>query len=719
VILREGINCWRVARADRGAFLIDAAAYFAVLRDALAQARREVMILGWDVDSRVCLVPHTDPSRDRAPRSLLSYLNYLLRRRPELRVHVLSWDFSIIYTLEREALPAARFGWKGERGLKFRLDGLHPVMGSHHQKIVTIDRRLAFVGGLDLAIRRWDTPAHRVREPARVDPVGKPYPPMHDVQMMVDGAAARAVGDLAAERWRRAAGEALPPPDAVDLAEPGADPWPAGVVPDFTDAPIGIARTEPALDERPPCTEILALTLDLIASAQRVIYIEAQYLTSAAVGHALARSLAAPDGPEIVAVVPRDQSGWLERNSMGVMRTRLLRRLRAADRHGRLRVLHPVVPGLGEECVNVHSKVFIVDDVVARVGSANLSNRSMGLDTECDLALDATADGAKSAQRRAVAAFRNRLLAEHLGVEPTRVEAEIEAAGSVIGAIAALSGGPRTLEPLPESTEDPDAELNLAFMDGLVADPERPAPDVVIEDVVAPPARRPALRSLVAWTIAVAAVAALVATWRLTPLRALLDVERLASLGRALAAQPAAPFLVFTAFAAGALVFFPITLLLTATALVFSPARALAYGLGGALVGAALSYGVGRLVGRHRPRWLERPSVERLRRALERRGILAVVVMRILPVGNFTLINIAAGAMGVKLRDFLLGSAIGLLPGTLALTVFADRLGYVLLHPGVGGLVVLAVVTVLLLGALTVGRRLLTRAVGRTRDRRG
>jgi uncharacterized membrane protein YdjX (TVP38/TMEM64 family) len=299
------------------------------------------------------------------------------------------------------------------------------------------------------------------------------------------------------------------------------------------------------------------------------------------------------------------------------------------------------------------------------------------------------------------------------------VEAEIAATGSVIAAIEALAGGPRTLEPLPETSEDPDAELNLAFMDGLVADPERPASDAIVDDVVAPPARRPALRSLAAWTVGLTAVAALVAIWRLTPLPRLLDVERLAAWGRALAAQPAAPALVVLAFAAGSLVFFPITLLLTATALVFSPARALAYGLGGALVAAALTYGVGRLIGRHRPRWLERPSVERLRRALERRGILAVVVMRVLPVGNFTLINMAAGAMGVKLRDFLVGSAIGLLPGTLALTVFADRLGYAILHPGAGGLLLLAAVTVVLLGALTVARRLLTRVVTRPRNRRG
>ena len=105
----------------------------------------------------------------------------------------------------------------------------------------------------------------------------------------------------------------------------------------------------------------------------------------------MAARLAEPDGPEIVLVVPRICSGWLEERTMGVGRARLLHQLRAADQHGHFRVYHPRLPGSGDACpdLNVHAKVMIVDDVLARVGSSNLSNRSMGLDTECDLVLDA------------------------------------------------------------------------------------------------------------------------------------------------------------------------------------------------------------------------------------------------------------------------------------------------------------------------------------------
>jgi phosphatidylserine/phosphatidylglycerophosphate/cardiolipin synthase-like enzyme/uncharacterized membrane protein YdjX (TVP38/TMEM64 family) len=715
VILQEGANCWRVARADRAAFLIDGAAYFAALREALARAEREVFILGWDVDSRTRLPPGPQAPDDGAPVELLPYLKHLLERRPELRVRVLAWDFSFIYALEREMLPTYRFSWNGHPRLEFRLDGLHPLLASHHQKIVAIDRRLAFVGGVDLAIRRWDTPEHRARDPQRVDPAGKPYPPMHDVQMIVDGPVAASIAELAALRWQQAGG-----PAPEERAGGDAELWPPHVTPELTGVEVGIARTQPAYDGRPAVQEVLALTLDLIASARRFLYIETQYLTAAAVGLALARSLAAPRGPEIVVVLPREQSGWLEQSSMGVMRARLLRRLREADRHGRLRLLHPVVPGLERQFVNVHSKVIVVDDTAVRVGSANLSNRSMGLDTECDLAVDATSAGDQVQLRQAVAAFRDRLIAEHLGTEPRRVEAAIQKSGSLIAALDELrprpgSSAARSLEPLEVPSAEAaneDVELNLAVMDGLVCDPEQPAPDLLAQEFAehfaADGGRRPAYAAFLRWTILIGAATALLAVWRLTPLRQLLDLDRLVRAGHALAAHPASFFLVMGAYLAGALLFFPITLLLAATALVFEPGRALTYGMCGALAGAALTWGIGRVVGRRRPRWLERPAVERVRKALERRGLLAVIVMRVLPVGTFSLVNIVAGAIGVRLRDFLVGSAVGLLPGTLALTVFASRLGDALHDPRPRNVVILGLVLVGAILLLVGAGRLLT-----------
>jgi phospholipase D1/2 len=710
-VLRERENCWRIATARRASVLIDADAYFSALRHAIERARSSVFILGWDIDSRVQLNPGTA----EAPLTLLAFLNDVLARRPELRVFALAWDFSVLFTLEREPLPTYRFAWNAHPRLSFHLDDAHPFGASHHQKVVVVDDAIAFAGGLDLTIRRWDTPAHLAREPGRVDPVGRPYPPMHDVQMMVDGDAAAALGELARARWHAATGR-LPATDAPTPA-PADDLWPGATPPDMRDAPIGIARTMPAFRDAPAIQEVSAFALQSIAAARRFIYIENQYLTSAAVGAALARRLAQPDGPQVIAVLPCKEHGWLEQSSMGIMRARLLRHLRASDHHGRLRLFYPTIPDLDDgACMNVHGKVMIIDDRWARVGSANLSNRSMGLDTECDLVLDSELDPRLGP---AIASLRNRLIAEHLDCDPVSVADALTAHGSLIAAVESLRGRARSLAPLPATdgattpADDATAKpaVGLAFLDGLACDPEQPAPDELFAMLVPEGLRRPVRRSLVGWGLVVVALFALVAIWRLTPLRTLLDVDRVVALGRSVSGHPAAPFAVFAAYLGGTLVFFPITLLLGGTALLFPAPAAIAYCMTGAMAAAMTTYGIGRLVGRFRPRWLERPRLQRISRQLRRRGMLAVIAARMLPVGNFSLINITAGALGIPLRAYVIGNAIGLLPGVLALTVFADRIGAMVRHPHANNLIVLALVA----GAIGAALWWLKRRIARRR----
>jgi len=234
--------------------------------------------------------------------------------------------------------------------------------------------------------------------------------------------------------------------------------------------------------------------------------------------------------------------------------------------------------------------------------------------------------------------------------------------------------------------------MDLAFLDGLACDPEQPAHDELFARLVPEGLRRPMRRSLVGWGIVIAAVLALVAVWRLTPLRTLLRVDEVVARGQALRNHPAAPVAVLGAYIGGTLVFFPITLLLGATALLFPAGTAILYCMTGALSAAVMTYGIGRLVGRFRPRWLKSPRVQRISRQLQRRGMLAVIAARMLPVGNFSLINITAGALGIPFRDYVIGNAIGLLPGVLALTVFADRIGATVRHPHANNLIVLALV---------------------------
>jgi phosphatidylserine/phosphatidylglycerophosphate/cardiolipin synthase-like enzyme len=430
-ILRPGRNCWRVAAARKAAMLVDAANYFARLDQALRQAERSILIVGWDFDGRIKLCP------DDAECPSLGYLlRSLVEARPELHIHILVWSVAVIHAPGAPLPLLIGAPWQNHERIHVRLDNHHPIYAAHHQKLVAIDDTLAFAGGIDLTVNRWDTCGHEADDPLRMDPEGAAYDPVHDVQMVVSGEAARIVADLARERWKTATGETLA---VTSVAK---ELWPGDLEPDFVDIPVAVARTAPGWADAPPVAEVGALTIDLIKSARRSLYIEAQYFCAHTVGEVLEKSLSAAEGPEIVIVASGSSHGAMERWIMSSNRERLTRRLQRADQYGRLRVFHPVVPTAdGEGDVLIHAKVVVADDRVVRIGSSNLNNRSMGLDTECDLAIE----GSDPATRGAVARMRDRLLAEHLDVDPARVAETIEAKGSLIRAIDELNRNPRGL----------------------------------------------------------------------------------------------------------------------------------------------------------------------------------------------------------------------------------------------------------------------------------
>jgi len=284
-ILRPNRNVWRVERADRAAALIDGAAFFSAVRQAFRNAQHSIFVLGWDIDSRTRLVGDSNTPDDGLPATLAEFLTELVRRRPELRIHLLLWDYSMLYAGERELFPRLSLQWGAPKQIKLCLDNIVPFGCSQHQKIIVVDNAVAFSGGLDLTIRRWDTTEHKPHNPARVDPSGSPFKPFHDVQMVVDEGAARALAEIACERWARATGS-----QSLSFGPPG-DPWPADVIPDFTGVDIGIARTQPCYDYQTEVREAEALFLDSIAVAEQSIYIENQFVTSEPIAQALARRL--------------------------------------------------------------------------------------------------------------------------------------------------------------------------------------------------------------------------------------------------------------------------------------------------------------------------------------------------------------------------------------------------------------------------------------------
>jgi phospholipase D1/2 len=454
-MLREGDTVWRIATANRLAFLVDGADYYAALRDALGRARRSVVILAWVIDSQLSLV--RDEDEDGRPAKLAEFLSHLVGERPDLHVRIACWDHSVIYTFNRELLSRVRLGWTTPERLRFELDDNHPAGASLHEKVVVIDDEVAFIGGFDLGRYRWDTSAHDPDDQRRVSPSGEPYPPFHDVQAVVSGPIARVLGDHARRRWRWLTGESAEPVDA------SGDGWPPAVDPVIEDLDIGVVRTRAAHGGRSEIRETLHLHQRLIAEAKDHIFIENQYLTADHIGRALRRRLAEEDPPAVVAVTSRETGGWLEQLAMGGLRARWCREIRDADHRSRFGVYSPV--NRGGEPVTVHSKILSVDDRWLYIGSANLANRSMMLDSECGLAIEA---GGRDDARRAIRALRRRLLAEHLDTAPSEV-ATHEEQGSLKDAVAALAGGKRTLVPLrADAQELPDSIEPIAQL----ADPD-------------------------------------------------------------------------------------------------------------------------------------------------------------------------------------------------------------------------------------------------------
>lgn len=158
--------------------------------------------------------------------------------------------------------------------------------------------------------------------------------------------------------------------------------------------------------------------------------------------------------------------GWLDDEAMSPARAELMKALAEIDHERRFRIFNPVTEG-GED-IYVHSKVTIVDDRMLRVGSANLNTRSMGLDSECDVMIDAARhDGPAVAER--IAAIRTDLMAEHLGVSPAEVERSFRGTGSLIKTVEALCGDGRTLKAF--KPEEPN-ELEKTLAQSHSLDPE-------------------------------------------------------------------------------------------------------------------------------------------------------------------------------------------------------------------------------------------------------
>ena len=368
-----------------------------------------------------------------------------------------------------------------------------------------------------------------------------------------------------------------------------------------------------------------------------------------------------------------------------------------------MRLLYPAVEQGGQATdTMIHSKVMVVDDRFLRVGSANMNNRSMGADTECDLAIEAHTDR----ERTAILEIRNRLLGEHCGVAADDVAAFLAQHGSLVRAADELSANGHSLRPIDDGEPD---EGGLSHVIERIADPPRPIrPARLARHLLA------RLRPLLIALVCALVLLGIALAWRYTPLSGLVTADNVRGgpegrARRALGDRGRGPG-------------------------VRARGR---HRLPAQHPDPDDRRGV-RAVARH-PLWRRRRGEQRschvpdrqqarsrgalsqcwasaggtASRALRKRGLLAVVTFRLLPIAPFTLVNLAAGASGIRFVDFLVGTLIGMLPGLVLLSIMGDRIIRILAEPSAGDIAILVLCVAALIGLAVAAQAFLSRRGGR------
>lgn len=186
---------------------------------------------------------------------------------------------------------------------------------------------------------------------------------------------------------------------------------------------------------------------------------------------------------------------------------------------------------------------------------------------------------------------------------------------------------------------------------------------------------------LVAGGALVAVLAALVLLWRFTPLRDYATADATIAFFRSYRHHPMALVIVTAVYVLGGLVGFPVTVMIVATTAAFGLWTGIVYATVGAMASAAVGYALGRLIGADRIERLLGGRAGKIRRGIRGHGIVAVTTVRILPVAPFSIVNVVAGALKVKVSDYMIGTAYGLAPGFIVLALAGRQVSAFMVHP--------------------------------------
>lgn len=637
-VLKAGRNCWRIGPINSGKFLIDGQAYFNDIEKHLHLAKDSIFIIGWDFDSRIFL---SEKSKQKnLPLGRL--LEKLCEKNPRLDIYILIWDPIYFYAFNRQPFQRWLFSRLTRSRIHFILDHQHPLTASHHQKLIVIDKNLAYCGGIDLTSSRWDSSHHLSHDKRRVSPNGKPYPPFHDVSIRIEGKAVHDLFALAKKRWYDAGGQAI--------NKPIRDAYWNNLTKDFSHSLVAISRTMPSFLNHQGIREIERLYLDLIKSSKSYIYIENQYFASQTVSDALAHSLQKTTGPEIIIVTTPNHEGWIEERTMGATRNKLLSNLYESDIHHRLGVYTPHIKGTK---YTLHSKIMVVDHIYAVIGSANLNNRSMGMDSECTITLSGINNNLTMAS---IQTFMNRLLAEHLGTKEYTISDMYDKKRSYLKTINSLQSSGRRLSGYRTRVND----WIMNFLGDLsIIDPKNPFDIELDLDKTL----------FITWLTNLK-----VGGYICNAIGILVGVYILFASSNHF--TQTIPILKTEFFISSLPIFFSLQILCFIMCLAIIPFilqiliitnlspiwSAPILGIMLCIVSMTTTYYLGKLIG---PRAIHRYLIARphiIYQRLRGTGLLPIIFTRLLLWLPFNAINLVAGSASVKKKRFIIGSIIGMLP---------------------------------------------------------
>ncbi|MBI1912752.1 MAG: phospholipase [Deltaproteobacteria bacterium] len=488
-ILKPGRNCRDISEINKAGLLVDGHDYYRAFYHAALKAQSHIFISGWQFDSQVTLLRGDNLSEAKGEIRFLSFLNQLCARNPKLKIYILAWDFSIIFFLEREWMQEWVFNWSSGDRLFFRFDNRHPIGASQHQKFVVIDGALAFLGGLDICAGRWDERSHMPRNPDRVNPDGLAYEPYHDVQSYLTGPIVAELTETFKERWRNCTGEELKPPPPLEgdyILEN------IGIPISAKKAALSRTQASSLVPLQNSISEIRNLYVDAIHKAKHLIYIENQYFSSYAIYRALAYRMENRTKPklEIIIILPKRPHGFLEEISLGVPQTKMLESLMEIARRtgNKLGVYYPAgsLEDGSEIPVYIHSKVMLIDDKFLTMGSANTTNRSLGLDSELNVSWEAPLR-TNFRMIRSLRRLRADLLSEHTGIKDEEGLKQLEAKEGIVEFLNRKANNPFYRHRLHDFGPSYNAELLSSLkLDNLILDPEKPIIEENLFEILSP-----------------------------------------------------------------------------------------------------------------------------------------------------------------------------------------------------------------------------------------